>query len=55
MNSEIENTTLESTNNHALSLPEQTFLLTVRSLTTLFRTPEALLPPVVISILLLVI
>jgi ABC-2 type transport system permease protein len=55
MNSEIENTTLESTNNHALSLPEQTFLLTVRSLTTLFRTPEALLPPVVISIFFLVI
>jgi ABC-2 type transport system permease protein len=41
--------------NNALSLPVNIFLLAVRSLTTLLRTPEALLPPVAISIFFLVI
>jgi ABC-2 type transport system permease protein len=43
------------TKSNALSLPINIFLLTVRSLTTLLRTPEALLPPVAISIFFLVI
>jgi ABC-2 type transport system permease protein len=38
-----------------LSLFTQIYLLVVRSLTTLLRTPEALLPPVAISIFFLVI
>jgi ABC-2 type transport system permease protein len=38
-----------------ISLPVHIFLLVVRSLTTLLRTPEALLPPVAISIFFLVI
>ena len=38
-----------------VSLPVHVFLLVVRSLTTLLRTPEALLPPVAISIFFLVI
>lgn len=38
-----------------LSLPMHIFLLVVRSLTTLLRTPEALLPPIAISIFFLVI
>ena len=37
------------------SFPVQVFLLAVRSLTTLLRTPEALLPPLAISIFFLVI
>jgi ABC-2 type transport system permease protein len=41
--------------NKTLSLPVHIFLLVVRSLTTLLRTPEALLPPVAISIFFLVI
>jgi len=41
--------------NSAFSLPVQVYLLVVRSLTTLLRTPEALLPPVAISIFFLVI
>ena len=41
--------------NKALSFPVHVFLLVVRSLTTLLRTPEALLPPVAISIFFLVI
>jgi ABC-2 type transport system permease protein len=41
--------------NSALSFPMQVYLLVVRSLTTLLRTPEALLPPVAISIFFLVI
>jgi ABC-2 type transport system permease protein len=44
-----------SVKNNALSLPVNIFLLAVRSLTTLLRTPEALLPPVAISIFFLVI
>jgi ABC-2 type transport system permease protein len=38
-----------------LSLPVHIFILVVRSLTTLLRTPEALLPPIAISIFFLVI
>jgi ABC-2 type transport system permease protein len=38
-----------------LSLPMNILLLTVRSLTSLLRTPEALLPPIAISIFFLVI
>jgi ABC-2 type transport system permease protein len=41
--------------NKPLSLPVHVFLLVVRSLTTLMRTPEALLPPVAISIFFLII
>lgn len=41
--------------NSAFSLPVQVYLLVVRSLTTLLRTPEALLPPVAISIFFLII
>jgi ABC-2 type transport system permease protein len=41
--------------NKPLSLPVHIYLLVVRSLTTLLRTPEALLPPVAISIFFLVI
>jgi ABC-2 type transport system permease protein len=41
--------------NRTLSLPVHIFLLAVRSLTTILRTPEALLPPVAISIFFLVI
>jgi ABC-2 type transport system permease protein len=41
--------------NKTLSLPVHIFLLVVRSLTTLLRTPEALLPPIAISIFFLVI
>ena len=37
------------------SLPLDTYLLVVRSLTSLLRTPEALLPPVAISIFFLII
>jgi ABC-2 type transport system permease protein len=40
---------------NTLSLPVNVFLLAVRSLTTIMRTPEALLPPVAISIFFLVI
>jgi ABC-2 type transport system permease protein len=38
-----------------ISLPTHIFLLTMRSLTTLLRTPEALLPPIAISIFFLII
>ncbi len=38
-----------------LSLPVHIYLLVVRSLTSLLRTPEALLPPIAISIFFLVI
>ncbi len=41
--------------NNTLSLPVHIYLLVVRSLTTLLRTPEALLPPVAISIFFLII
>jgi ABC-2 type transport system permease protein len=41
--------------NSTLSLPVHIYLLVVRSLTTLMRTPEALLPPLAISIFFLVI
>jgi ABC-2 type transport system permease protein len=41
--------------NNALSLPVNIILLAVRSLTTLLRAPEALLPPIAISIFFLVI
>ncbi len=47
--------TEQSQNNGALSLTRQIFLLVVRSLTSLSRTPEALLPPVAISIFFLII
>jgi ABC-2 type transport system permease protein len=40
---------------NATSLPVQVILLAIRSLTTLMRTPEALLPPLAISIFFLVI
>lgn len=40
---------------NTLSLPVEVFLLIIRSLTTIMRTPEALLPPVAISIFFLVI
>jgi ABC-2 type transport system permease protein len=38
-----------------LSFPYQVFLVARRSLTTIFRTPEALLPPIAISVFFLVI
>ena len=41
--------------NKNFSLPLDTYLLVVRSLTSLLRTPEALLPPVAISIFFLII
>ncbi len=41
--------------NTTLRLPEQVLLLVIRYLTTLLRTPEALLPPLAISIFFLVI
>ncbi len=48
-------TTPRQVENKPLSLPVQIFLLAMRSLTTLLRTPEALLPPIAISIFFLVI
>jgi ABC-2 type transport system permease protein len=45
----------QSEKNSAFSLALQVYLLVVRSLTTLMRTPEALLPPVAISIFFLII
>jgi ABC-2 type transport system permease protein len=48
-------TVVKSTKKSTLSLPVNIFLLVVRSLTTIMRTPEALLPPVAISIFFLVI
>jgi ABC-2 type transport system permease protein len=45
----------EPAHNKHFSLPLNIFLLTIRSLTTILRTPEALLPPVAISIFFLVI
>jgi ABC-2 type transport system permease protein len=44
-----------SESSNGTSFPVQVFLLAVRSLTTLLRTPEALLPPLAISIFFLVI
>ncbi len=41
--------------NSTLSLPVHIYLLAVRTLTTILRTPEALLPPLAISIFFLVI
>ncbi len=41
--------------NSTISLPVHIYLLAVRTLTTLLRTPEALLPPLAISIFFLVI
>ena len=41
--------------NSSLSLPVHIYLLAVRTLTTILRTPEALLPPLAISIFFLVI
>jgi ABC-2 type transport system permease protein len=41
--------------NRTLSLPVHIFLLAIRSLTTIMRTPEALLPPLAISIFFLII
>jgi hypothetical protein len=48
-------TIVKSDKRNSLSLPVNIFLLVVRSLTTIMRTPEALLPPVAISIFFLVI
>lgn len=48
-------TSIKSENINSLSFPVNVFLLVVRSLTTIMRTPEALLPPVAISIFFLVI
>jgi ABC-2 type transport system permease protein len=45
----------QSTNSKSLSFLGEILMLVVRSLTTLMRTPEALLPPVAISIFFLVI
>jgi ABC-2 type transport system permease protein len=52
-NSNIPNE--EPDKKNLLSLPVNVFLLVVRSLTTITRTPEALLPPLAISIFFLVI
>ena len=51
----IELTVSRPMMNKPLSLPVHIYLLVVRSLTTILRTPEALLPPVAISIFFLVI
>jgi ABC-2 type transport system permease protein len=48
-------TTIKQDRKNTLSLPVNVFLLVVRSLTTIIRTPEALLPPLAISIFFLVI
>ncbi|MGZ6347762.1 MAG: ABC transporter permease [Anaerolineales bacterium] len=48
-------TTARPAVNKTISLPIDIALLVVRSLTTLLRTPEALLPPIAISIFFLVI
>jgi ABC-2 type transport system permease protein len=45
----------ESTGAPGLSFPYQVFLLVRRNLITIFRTPEALLPPIAISVFFLVI
>jgi ABC-2 type transport system permease protein len=42
-------------NANQLSFPYHTFLLTRRNLITIFRTPEALLPPIAISVFFLII
>ena len=56
MNRQVSNLAISEPNkSHTLSLPVNIFLLVVRSLTTIMRTPEALLPPVAISIFFLVI
>jgi ABC-2 type transport system permease protein len=47
--------TVQPEKSNSTSLPVQVFLLAIRSLTTLLRTPEALLPPLAISIFFLVI
>jgi ABC-2 type transport system permease protein len=51
----LELTTVRPHANKPLSLPVHVFLLAWRSLVTLLRTPEALLPPIAISIFFLVI
>ena len=56
MDTQARNVTVVKPNKrNTLSLPVNVFLLVVRSLTTIMRTPEALLPPVAISIFFLVI
>lgn len=56
MEANIETLQAEKPNqNRAFSLPVHIFLLMMRSLTTILRTPEALIPPVAISIFFLVI
>jgi ABC-2 type transport system permease protein len=52
---ETNSSMTQSGTSNATSFPAQVFLLAVRSLTTLLRTPEALLPPLAISIFFLVI
>jgi len=58
MNANTTTTTIsvaQPEKNKALSLPVHIFLLAFRSLTTIMRTPEALLPPLAISIFFLII
>jgi ABC-2 type transport system permease protein len=56
MDTQVNNLAISEPNKrNTLSLPVNIFLLVVRSLTTIMRTPEALLPPVAISIFFLVI
>ena len=47
--------TISKTNNTGASLPLQIALVTWRNLLTIFRTPSALMPPIVISVFFLVI
>jgi ABC-2 type transport system permease protein len=56
MNTKVTKSSITpSESSNGTSFPVQVFLLAVRSLTTLLRTPEALLPPLAISIFFLVI
>jgi len=56
MDTQVSNLTITKPGkSNSLSFPVNVFLLVVRSLTTIMRTPEALLPPVAISIFFLVI
>ena len=58
MNANTTTTTIsvaQPEKNRAFSLPVHIFLLAFRSLTTIMRTPEALLPPLAISIFFLII
>jgi len=56
MDTQANNLTItKSKKSNSISLPVNVFLLVIRSLTTIMRTPEALLPPLAISIFFLVI